>query len=88
MGPDSVNYLSVNADEELTWRPLGVSFPASGQRPRGERPVPELWVCTAPGGLPCPHTDEALRVLRSRLLSVVWLLYGNDYDVAVPSVFL
>lgn len=26
--------------------------------------------------------------LLSALLSVVWLLYGNDHDVAVPSVFL
>lgn len=83
MGPDSLNYLGVNADE-LTERPLGVSFPPSGQKLRGERPVPEVvgvhgvWRATP------AHT----RTKRSHLLSVVWLLYGNDHDVAVPSVFL
>lgn len=33
-------------------------------------------------------TEEELRARCSGLLYIVWLLYGNDYDVAVPSVFL
>lgn len=60
--------------------PWGVS----GQQP------PKLARVQYQAALPCLHGGESRRRVPalSALLYIVWLLYGNDYDVAVPSVFL
>jgi hypothetical protein len=99
--------LSVNTDEELTWRLLGVGFPRLGGKVvhvplwpwsssdcRGVSEwaaAAQSWVVVCSAGQPCPwpvHGRVAVCSLLSGLLYIIWLPYGNDNDVAVPSVFL
>lgn len=87
VGTDVLKYVSGNADEEFP--------PTCGRRPCMCRHGPgaaqtEGWVCVQPGpSCPWPAPGRgAAGPLLSGLLYIVWLLYGNDYDVAVPPVFL
>lgn len=87
VGTDFLKYLSVNADTES---PRSVGRDRACATAALEQLGQRGWVCVQPR-LSCPWPAPgrgAAGPLLSGLLYIVWLLYGNDYDVAVPPVFL